>query len=468
MATLLTMPSLSPTMETGVITAWMKKVGEFIGVGEVLAEIETDKAVMEFEMPDEGYLRALLVEPGSEVAVGAPIAILAESMEEDISAEEAQAKTGAKPAAAPAAAPPGAGAEAKPGNGGTAAPSASAPPPAAAAAPPAAAPPAAGASAGSGTATGPAQPPPTPPQPAAQPSGNGAGERIRISPYARKLARERHIDPAALQGSGPGGRIVARDVEGAPAGTPEAGKRLAAGPAVPVPTHEAGGPAYEDLPLSMMRKAIARKMTESKQTVPHFQTTRKVRMEKFMALRSSLKEQFPDVKISVNDMLVKACAVALRRHPAINSQFLGDRIRRFAGADIAVAVNTEDGLITPVLRNVEAKGLQQIAAETRALAEKARERKLTPEDYTGGTFTISNMGMFGIYEFNAIINTPQACILAVAGVVREPVVEGERIAIGQTMHITLSSDHRVVDGVAAAEFLATLSEIIENPLSLLL
>ncbi|MBI3994309.1 MAG: pyruvate dehydrogenase complex dihydrolipoamide acetyltransferase [Candidatus Lambdaproteobacteria bacterium] len=495
MALLLTMPSLSPTMETGVITAWRKQVGDRIEVGEVLAEIETDKAVMDYEVVDEGYVREFLVETGQEIAVGTPICILSATAEEDIAALRAQARSAAVRPAATAAAPAPQPQAAAP------APQPAAPDPRPAASPalqPVATPLAAAQAVAAQAVAAPMQaPPPLAPPPApgsaGRPSGNGAG-RVRISPFARKLAEQQGLDWQALQGTGPAGRIVARDVEAAitggaamtltgpppaPAARPTAqalpGFAPAAQPAAPAqsaaparPAPTAGGAGYEDLPLSMMRKAIARKMAESKQTVPHFQTTRKVRMEKLLELRASLKAQFPDVRISLNDLLVKACAVALRRHPVINSQFLGDRIRRFAGADIAVAVNTDDGLITPVLRNVEAKGLQQIAAESRALADKARERKLVPEDYQGGTFTISNMGMFGIYEFNAIINTPQACILAVAGVVREPVVEGERIVIGQTMHLTLSSDHRAVDGVAAAEFLATLCGIIENPLSLLL
>jgi pyruvate dehydrogenase E2 component (dihydrolipoamide acetyltransferase) len=218
----------------------------------------------------------------------------------------------------------------------------------------------------------------------------------------------------------------------------------------------------------MMRKAIARKMTESKQTVPHFQATRKVRMERILAAREALRQDYPDLKVTVNDLLIKVCAAALRLHPVVNSQFLGDRIRRFHAVDIAVAVSTDDGLITPVLRAADQKGLRRIAEEVRALAQKARERKLTPEEYQGGTFTLSNLGMFGVTEFNAIINTPQACILAVSAVVKEPVVEGDGLAVGQTMNLTLSSDHRVVDGVAAAQFLDTLARLIQNPVALLL
>ena len=444
MAFLLTMPSLSPTMESGVISSWNKKVGDFIDVGEVLAEIETDKAVMEFEMVDEGYIRILLAEVGQELAVGTPIAILAESMDEDISELEASAKSGngGSPSAAPAAAPP------------AAAPSPAAPPLAALA------------PAVSASPSAPPAPPPLPTAAAPSSNGGGTGERIRISPYARKLARERQIDPAALQGSGPGGRIVARDVESAVSAGAAAPGAMAGAPAM---TGIApGGPAFEDLPLTLMRKAIARKMAESKASVPHFQLTRKIRAEALLEGRKTLKAQFPDFKITVNDIIVKACATALRLHPTVNSQFLGDRVRRFNTVDVAVAVGTDDGLITPVVRSADLKGLVAISQEIKALAAKAKERKLAPEDYTGGTFTISNLGMYGVTEFNAIINTPQACILAVSGVVEEPVVENGALAVGRTMNMTLSSDHRVVDGLVAAQFMETLARMLENPLAMLL
>ena len=445
MASLLRMPSLSPTMESGVISGWRKQPGEHIDVGEVLAEIETDKAVMEWEMADEGYIRQLLVEPGQEVRVGTPIAVLGDSADEDISTLLAQARTGgaaARPDSAPARAD---GAPARPDS----APAASTPPAPtpAAAAPAAPAQPAATSSRPPTTAA--AHPAPV------APSRNG--ERVKISPYGRKLAVQRGLDWRALTGSGPGGRIVAHDVETA----------ATAGTGAPAPG-AAPGADFEDLPLNMMRKAIARKMTESKQTVPHFQATRKVRMERMLAAREALRQDYPDLKVTVNDLLIKVCAAALRLHPVVNSQFLGDRIRRFHAVDIAVAVSTDDGLITPVLRAADQKGLRRIAEEVRALAQKARERKLTPEEYQGGTFTLSNLGMFGVTEFNAIINTPQACILAVSAVVKEPVVEGDGLAVGQTMNLTLSSDHRVVDGVAAAQFLDTLARLIQNPVALLL
>lgn len=470
MAMLLSMPSLSPTMETGVITTWRKNVGDHIDVGEVLAEIETDKAVMDYEMADEGFIRAFLVEPGQEVPVGTPIAILSETEDEDISAVEQEASS-----QVPAAAPQPKAEDQPPAAGnGSGQPPATAPEQPPAQAQPPGQPqqqPAQQAAA----AAAPSQTQQAPPPQAPAPPGDG---RVRISPFARKLAEQQGLNWRSLQGSGPGGRIVARDIESAIAGgapaaqapAPQAQPAAGAAPRATAPQAPPSGPLppFEDLPLSMMRKAIARTMTQSKQTVPHFQTSRKVRVEAFLGLRGQLKAQFPDVRISINDMLIKACAVALRKHPVINSQFLEDRIRRFNTVDVAVAVNTDDGLITPVVRNVEQKGFAQIATEVRALAEKARERKLTPEEYQGGTFTISNMGMFGVTEFNAIINPPQAAILAVAGVVREPVVQGDDIVPGQTMMITLSSDHRVIDGVAAAEFLATLTSIIETPLAMLM
>ena len=364
MAILLTMPALSPTMETGVITTWMKKVGDFIDVGEVLAEIETDKAVMEYEMPDEGYVREILVEPGQEINVGTPIAILAESMEEDISAVKAQAASG---------------------DGGAAHPAQPAPP----APQPGAASPAQAAAPGDSPPSAP--PAPRDVAPSAEPApSNGRGERIKISPYARKLAMQNNVDFQALPGSGPGGRIVARDIESAIAG---GAASAPAAPAVGLPEPLVPGAPYEDLPLSMMRKAIARRLSESKATVPHFQLTRKIRAEALLAGREALKGHSPEVKITLNDIIVKACATALRQHPNVNSQFLGDTVRRFNTVDIAVAVGTPDGLITPVVRNADLKGLARISQEMKVLAAKAKDKKLTPEEYSGGTFTVSNLGM---------------------------------------------------------------------------
>ncbi len=276
---------------------------------------------------------------------------------------------------------------------------------------------------------------------------------------------QNNVDFQALPGSGPGGRIVARDIESAIAG---GAAPAPAAPAGGLPEPLVPGAPYEDLPLSMMRKAIARRWSESKTTVPHFQLTRKIRAEALLAGREALKGQSPELKITLNDIIVKACATALRQHPTVNSQFLGDTVRRFNTVDIAVAVGTPDGLITPVVRNADLKGLARISQEMKALAAKAKDKKLTPEEYSGGTFTVSNLGMYGVTEFNAIINIPQACILAVSGVVREPVVEGDALAVGQTLNLTLSSDHRVVDGVVAAQFMDTLARMLENPLAMLL
>jgi pyruvate dehydrogenase E2 component (dihydrolipoamide acetyltransferase) len=475
MAMLLTMPSLSPTMETGVISAWRKNEGEFVEVGEVIAEIETDKAVMDYEMADEGYVRALLAEAGQEIAVGTPIAILAETEDEDVSALLEQAKSGI---VAPAAQPAAQAAEPAPS---------SAPPPGAAAQPGAGLPSAqAGMTGMQAASASPPQPPPpeppmvqSPPQeappsaPSAIPAGENGG-RIKISPYGKKLAEQHRIDWRALVGSGPGGRIIAQDVEaaiqgaGAPAAAAPSEARAPAPMAPPVPA-PAPGVTHEDLPLSMMRKAIAKKMEESKRTVPHFQATRKVRVERLAEAREALNREFPgEPRLSVNDMIVKACAVALRHHPTVNSQYLGDRVRRLYTVDICVAVGTEEGLITPVVRNVDQKGLRELSGEIRQLAARAREKKLAPEEYTGGSFTVSNLGMYGITEFNGIINTPQACLLAVSAIVREPVVEGDGLAVGETMNITLSSDHRIVDGISAAQFLDTLTRILENPVAMLL
>ena len=438
MALLLRMPSLSPTMETGVISNWTKKVGDYLDVGTVGAEIETDKAVMEFEMADEGYLREILLETGKEAPVGSLIAILTAEKDEDYASALADAQGGA-PSPAPK----------------TEAPSSASTAPSTAAAPQEA----------------PATASPAAVQAVAKPApANGAGAgRMRLSPYARKLAADKQLAPSALQGSGPGGRIVAKDVEAATSGGSAA--RAAPG-ATATPRRAAAlavaGESFEDLPVSMMRKTIARRLQQSKQTIPHFQLTRKVRAEGMRSARAVFKEVFPEVRVTVNDLLIKACAIALQQHPEVNSQFLEDKIRRFHNVDIAVAVATEDGLITPVVRNVKHKGLVAISEEVRSLADKAREKKLTQEDYQGGTFTISNLGMFGVTEFNAIINPPQACILAVSGVTTEPVVEDGQLAVGQTMNLTLSSDHRVVDGVVAARYMATLAKLVENPLGLLL
>jgi pyruvate dehydrogenase E2 component (dihydrolipoamide acetyltransferase) len=298
----------------------------------------------------------------------------------------------------------------------------------------------------------------------------GSAERVKISPYGRKVAEQAQVEWRGLSGSGPGGRIVARDVQAAVAAGGAQPSRSAQPAARGAAELLAAAPAgaFEDLPLSMMRRAIAKKMTESKQTVPHFQARRKVRMERLLEAREGLKRDFPELKVTVNDLLIKACATALMQHPAVNSQFLGDRIRRFHSADIAVAVGTDEGLVTPIVRAAHAKGLRAISAEMKLLGDKAREKKLQPDDYQGGTFTISNLGMFGVTEFNAIINTPQACILAVSATVKEPVVEGDRLVAGQTMNLTLSSDHRVVDGLTAAKFLDTLVKLIENPAAMLL
>lgn len=459
MANVLLMPALSPTMESGVIGSWRKKVGEKVEVGEVLAEIETDKAIMEWEMADEGYLREFLVQTGQELKVGTPIAVLTATPGEDYKAAlaKAQSATAAAPGASAVhvAAP---AAPAAPVAQVIALPQAS---PRAAAAPvPAAAPAAAARAAGE-----PAERSREARTQHGREPSSGTAERVKISPYGRKLAEQARVEWRSLSGSGPGGRIVARDVQAAAAAGGAAQARAAAPAAAAQAAPES---AFEDLPLSMMRKSIAKRLTESKQTVPHFQSRRKVRMERLLQAREALKRDFPDLKITVNDLLIKACATALTQHPAVNSQFLGDRIRRFHDVDIAVAVGTDDGLVTPVIHAADSKGLRALSAEMKLLAEKARERKLRPEEYQGGTFTISNLGMFGVTEFNAIINPPQACILAVSATLQEPVVEGGSLSIGQTMNLTLSSDHRVVDGITAAKFLDTLVKLIENPVALVL
>ena len=463
MAQIITMPALSPTMESGSIAAWLKKEDEALAAGEVLAEIETDKATAEFEFLEDGYLRRILLAPGIEVPVGTPIAIFAEDLEEDIAPLLEQANEALKGVPSSAVTPP-------------AAEEVTPPPAERSAAPPPA-------------------PAPAPSQPPAQAEtpvlpGDGDG-RVRISPFARKLAEQGGVDWQRLRGTGPGGRIVARDIEEqverpsaspSPSLLPAAAAATMIQPALepatpprvpngvrPLIVAAEGGAAYVEVPLSLMRRTIARRMAESKQRVPHFQVTRKVRAERLLAFREQLLALEAGVKVTINDVLVKCCASALMAHPVVNSQFAETHVRRFQQADIAIAVGSDEGLITPIIRSAQAKGIATIARESKTLAEQARARKLAPESYQGGTFTISNLGMFGIDTFNAIINPPQAAILAVAAVVSEPVVDAKgKLAAGKTLSLTLSCDHRVIDGVAAAAFMATLTQCIESPMRLLL
>ncbi|MEQ8393474.1 MAG: pyruvate dehydrogenase complex dihydrolipoamide acetyltransferase [Thalassospira sp.] len=430
------MPALSPTMTEGTLAKWHVKEGDTVESGDVIAEIETDKATMEVEAVDEGKIGKILVAEGSEgVAVNEVIALL---LEED---EDASALEGADTSAAGGA--PQAQAEE------TAAPAPSAAPEAS----------------------------PAPAAPAAPVSG---GERVKASPLARRIAANEGVDLAAVSGSGPRGRIVKRDVEAAmtakPAASASEEKAAPSAPAAAAAPAASGWnpdltglPEYEEIPNSGMRKTIARRLTESKQQVPHFYLTVDCQLDNLLATRKQLNEKAGDgVKISVNDFVIRAVSLALKRVPAANSIWTDKATLQCKKQDISVAVAIEGGLITPVVRDAGSKGLAEISNEMKALAGKARDGKLMPSDYQGGTFSVSNLGMFGIKEFSAIINPPQGCILAVGAGEQRPVVKDGALAIATVMSCTLSVDHRAVDGAVGAEFMAEFKKLIEDPLSMLL
>lgn len=408
MAEVIEMPRLSDTMTEGVVARWLKKVGDTVKPGDLLAEIETDKATMEFEAPVGGTLLYIGVPEGQPVPIGTVIAIIGKP-NEDITGLIA----GGKSAAAP------------PSPQDTPVPSVT---------PPIA------------TTT------PTPLAPK-----EAGPERLKASPLARAMAREAGIDLRQITGTGEGGRIIRRDIEAAL-------REKAEKPALSVSVPTA---AYTDKPLSQMRKTIARRLTASMQEAPHFYLTVSICMDKAAQWREQLNA-LSDTKISFNDLIIKACAQALRKHPLLNASWTAEAIRLHHEIHIGFAVAVEEGLIVPVIRHADRKGLAEIAQETRLLAEKARERKLTPEEYTGSTFSISNLGMFGIEEFTAVINPPEAAILAVGAIQPTPVVRGEEIVIEKRMKVTLSCDHRVVDGATGAQFLQTLKALLEEPARLLL
>jgi len=447
MAEIIRMPRMSDTMTEGVLVEWHKKVGDAIKSGDILAEVETDKATMDLESFQEGTLLHLGVDKGAAVPVDSIIAILGKSGE-DISAilaGEGSKSAGQGAAQAPAAAP---------ATPATPAPAPAASAPAAAAAPAAPAP-----------APAPAAPSAAP---AATSTDNG---RIKASPLAKSLARERGLDIAQIAGSGEQGRIVKRDVESfVPAAASAASAAAAGAPSAAKPTvvlpPVIGQEQYTEQAVSQMRKTIARRLAESKFSAPHFYLTMDINMAQAAAARARINEVSP-VKISFNDMVVKAAAVALRQHPGVNSSWLGDRIRTNQHVHIGVAVAVDEGLLVPVIRFADSKGLAHISAETRELAEKARNKKLQPSEWEGNTFTISNLGMFGIEEFTAIINPPDACILAVGAIRDVPVVENGAVVPGQRMKVTLSCDHRVVDGAVGSKFLNTFRELLEEPVRLL-
>ena len=435
MPTEILMPALSPTMEEGTLAKWLVKEGDTVSSGDLLAEIETDKATMEFEAVDEGTVGKILVPEGSEnVAVNTPIAVLLEDGEsaDDIgtasaapapaAAEEAPAKEEAAPAAAAAPAP----------------------------------------------------------APAAPVSADG--NRIFASPLARRIAKDKGLDLSQIKGSGPKGRIVKADVENATASAPAAATAApAAKAAAPAAAAPAGpsteqvlrmyeGREYEEVKLDGMRKTIAARLTEAKQTIPHFYLRRDIQLDALLKFRSQLNKQLEGrgVKLSVNDFIIKASAIALQQVPEANAVWAGDRTLKLKPSDVAVAVAIEGGLFTPVLKDADMKSLSALSAEMKDLAARARDRKLAPEEYQGGSFAISNLGMFGIDNFDAVINPPHGGILAVGAGAKKPVVgaDGE-LTVATVMSVTLSVDHRVIDGALGAELLNAIKDNLENPVAML-
>jgi pyruvate dehydrogenase E2 component (dihydrolipoamide acetyltransferase) len=443
MATKVIMPKLSPTMEEGQIARWLKKEGDKVSMGEPLAEIDTDKATMEMQALANGVLRKIIVNEGQAAPLGQLIAIIGEP-NEDIASLLSEAP------AAPSSAPP-AKKEAEP-----------APPP-----PPA-------------QAAQPAPPPPPQPQAAAAAAGTvGNGRqavaaapsgRMIVSPLAARMAAESGLDLRSIQGSGPGGRIIKKDIEAAlsqPKAAPETQRYpRAVEPAKFQPAPVAAASAYRDEPATQIRQTIAKRLVTSLGPVPHFFLTTEIEMDRAAEMRKGINALDPDLKISINDIIIKVTAAALIQHPEVNASFQEKFVRYYEHADIGVAVAIEDGLITPVVRAADQKSLSQIAAEVRELAERARSKKLKPEEYTGATFSISNLGMFGIDEFTAVINPPEGAILAIGAMTAKPVVRDNEIVIRQMMRVTMSCDHRVIDGATGAKFLQTFKKILENPLYL--
>jgi pyruvate dehydrogenase E2 component (dihydrolipoamide acetyltransferase) len=428
MPTPILMPALSPTMTEGSLTKWLKKEGDKVKSGDILAEIETDKATMEFEAVDEGTLGKILVPDGTQgVAVNTPIAVL-------LAAGENASAIASMPA-----------------------PQAPAPKPAASAPAPAPTPTAAAAAPAATVAPKPA------PTPSSAPAAAPSGGRVFASPLARRLAKSAGLDIARVTGSGPHGRVIMVDIEKAKAsGGAARPATVVAGPT--------GG--YREIPLNNFRKIIAKRLTEAKQTIPHFYLTIDCTIDKLLKLRgeinASLAAQKSDAKVSVNDFVIKAVAMALRKVPAANASFTETAIREYIDVDISVAVATPNGLITPIIRKADTKTLVQISTEMKGLAARARDNKLKPEEFQGGGFSISNLGMYGVKQFEAIINPPQGCIMAVGAGEQRAVVVNGALAVATQMSCTLSVDHRVVDGALGAEFLQAFKPLIEEPLSLLL
>ncbi len=435
MPTEILMPALSPTMEEGTLAKWLVKEGDTVSSGDLLAEIETDKATMEFEAVDEGTIGKILIAEGTEgVKVNTAIAVLLEDGE---SADD----IGATPAAAPAAAP--------------------------------------AADAGSEAAAPAAAPQAPAPAPAAPVKADGG--RIFASPLARRIAAQKGLDLAQITGSGPHGRIVKADVEGATATAPAAAPASAPAPAPAAAAAPAGPSAdmvarmyetreYEEIKLDGMRKTIAARLGEAKQTIPHFYLRRDINLDALLKFRGQLNKQLESrgVKLSVNDFIIKAVANALQQVPECNAVWAGDRVLQLKPSDVAVAVAIEGGLFTPVLQDADTKSLSALSTEMKDLAARARERKLAPHEYQGGTFAVSNLGMFGIDNFDAIVNPPHAGILAVGTGTKKPVVgdDGE-LTVATIMSVTMSVDHRVIDGALGAQLLQAIVDNLENPMVML-
>lgn len=423
MAEAIRMPLLSDTMKEGVIAEWHKKVGDTVKADDVIAEVETDKATMEVMPYVDGTLLYIGVEKGKGVPVNGIMAIIGKPGEEYQSILDAEGHS-------PAAKGDGGAAPAKPAEPAPAQP-----------------------------ATAPA--PPAPVQ-AALPLNDG-DERVKASPLAKKLAEEKGVDIQAVKGTGDNGRIIKRDVDSY---TPAA-KQEPAKAAAPVQAFTpAGQEGYTDIQLTQIRKIIAGKLSESKSTRPHFYLTMTITMDKAIEARKAINEVSP-VKVSFNDLVIKACAIALRSHPVVNSSWMGDFIRQNHHIHIGSALAIDDGLIVPVIKFADQKSLSQIAQEAGALYDKARNKKIQPAEFSGNTFTISNLGMMDIDEFTAIINPPDSCILAVGKITPTPVAENGQVVIRQLMKITLSCDHRVVDGAVGSRFLQTLKSYLENPVTML-
>ena len=427
MPTEILMPALSPTMEEGTLAKWHVKEGDTVSSGDIMAEIETDKATMEFDAVDEGAMCKIVVREGTEgVKVNDVIAVLLEDGE---SADDISASPTPKAAAAPAAAPAAAA--------------------------------------------------PTPTAPAQAAPAKADGTRVFATPLARRIAADKGLDLTVVAGSGPHGRIVKADVENATAAPKTAAPAakadapaaaMATGPSTDVVLKTYADRPFEEVSLDGMRKTIAARLTEAKQSVPHFYLRRDIQLDALLKFRSQLNKQLEPrgVKLSVNDFIIKACALALQQEPEANAVWAGDRTLKFEKSDVAVAVAIEGGLFTPVLKDAETKSLSALSAEMKDLASRARDRKLAPHEYQGGSFAISNLGMFGIDNFDAIINPPHSAILAVGAGTKKPIVgaDGE-LAVGTVMSTTLSVDHRVIDGALGANLLNAIKDNLENPMTML-